>query len=69
MTDYGIVATPFAVAQVGGDAPLDEITEAAFDRIATINLRGVLTFAKSFSKRTRFRRDQIADWACRISAA
>src|SRR6516162_8305141 len=26
----------------GGDAPLDEITEAAFDRIATINLRGAI---------------------------
>jgi hypothetical protein len=24
----------------GGDAPLDEITEVAFDRIATVNLRG-----------------------------
>src|SRR5215467_12854475 len=23
----------------GGDAPLDEITEAAFDRVATLNLR------------------------------
>jgi hypothetical protein len=28
-----------------------------------------LQVRKSFSKRTRFRRDQIADWACRISAA
>jgi NAD(P)-dependent dehydrogenase (short-subunit alcohol dehydrogenase family) len=30
----------------GGDAPLDEITEAAFDRIATINLRGVIMACK-----------------------
>jgi NAD(P)-dependent dehydrogenase (short-subunit alcohol dehydrogenase family) len=28
------------VSIAGGDAPLDEITETAFDRIATINLRG-----------------------------
>src|SRR5215468_10667731 len=30
------------VSIAGGDAPLDEITEAAFDRIATINLRGAI---------------------------
>jgi NAD(P)-dependent dehydrogenase (short-subunit alcohol dehydrogenase family) len=30
----------------GGDAPLDEITEAAFDRIATINLRGAIMTCK-----------------------
>jgi len=24
----------------GGDAPLDQITEDAFDRVATVNLRG-----------------------------
>src|SRR6202161_4053761 len=30
----------------GGDAPLDEFTEAAFDRIATINLRGAIMAAK-----------------------
>src|SRR5262249_44204649 len=28
------------VSIAGGDAPLDQITEAAFDRIATVNLRG-----------------------------
>ena len=28
------------VSIAGGDAPLDQITEASFDRIATINLRG-----------------------------
>jgi hypothetical protein len=33
---------------------------------AALDLRDL---RKSFSKRTRFRRDQIADWACRISAA
>ena len=30
----------------GGDAPLDEITEPAFDRIATINLRGAIMACK-----------------------
>jgi Enoyl-(Acyl carrier protein) reductase len=30
------------VSIAGGDAPLDEITEPAFDRITTINLRGAI---------------------------
>src|ERR1051325_11406302 len=30
----------------GGDAPLDEITEAAFDRVATLNLRGAVMACK-----------------------
>jgi hypothetical protein len=30
------------VSIAGGDAPLDQITEVAFDRIATINLRGAI---------------------------
>src|SRR5208282_4142973 len=34
------------VGIAGGDAPLDEITEAAFDRIATINLRGAIMACK-----------------------
>ena len=34
------------VSIAGGDAPLDEITEAAFDRIATINLRGAIMACK-----------------------
>src|SRR6201989_832883 len=34
------------VSIAGGDAPLAEITEAAFDRIATINLRGALMACK-----------------------
>lgn len=34
------------VSITGGDAPLDEITEAAFDRIATINLRGAIMACK-----------------------
>jgi NAD(P)-dependent dehydrogenase (short-subunit alcohol dehydrogenase family) len=34
------------VSIAGGDAPLDEITEAAFDRIATINLRGAIITCK-----------------------
>jgi NAD(P)-dependent dehydrogenase (short-subunit alcohol dehydrogenase family) len=34
------------VSIAGGDAPLDAITEAAFDRIATINLRGAIMSCK-----------------------
>jgi NAD(P)-dependent dehydrogenase (short-subunit alcohol dehydrogenase family) len=34
------------VGIAGGDAPLDEITEAVFDRIATINLRGAIMACK-----------------------
>jgi len=34
------------VSIAGGDAPLDEITEAAFDHIATINLRGAIMACK-----------------------
>lgn len=34
------------VSIAGGDAPVDEITEASFDRIATINLRGAIMACK-----------------------
>src|SRR6202030_1597547 len=34
------------VSIAGGDAPLEEITETAFDRIATINLRGAIMTCK-----------------------
>jgi NAD(P)-dependent dehydrogenase (short-subunit alcohol dehydrogenase family) len=34
------------VSIAGGDAPLNEFTEAAFDRIATINLRGAIMACK-----------------------
>jgi NAD(P)-dependent dehydrogenase (short-subunit alcohol dehydrogenase family) len=34
------------ISIAGGDAPLDRITEAAFDRIATINLRGAMMACK-----------------------
>ena len=34
------------VSIAGGDAPLSEITEEAFDRIATINLRGAIMACK-----------------------
>ena len=35
------------VSIAGGDAPLDEITEAAFDRIAAVNLRGAMMTCKN----------------------
>src|SRR5262249_5692188 len=34
------------ISIAGGDAPLDQITEAAFDRIATVNLRGAIMATK-----------------------
>jgi NAD(P)-dependent dehydrogenase (short-subunit alcohol dehydrogenase family) len=34
------------VGMAGGDAPLNQITELAFDRIATINLRGAIMACK-----------------------
>jgi NAD(P)-dependent dehydrogenase (short-subunit alcohol dehydrogenase family) len=34
------------VSIAGGDAPLDQLTEAAFDRISTINLRGAIMACK-----------------------
>jgi NAD(P)-dependent dehydrogenase (short-subunit alcohol dehydrogenase family) len=34
------------VSIAGGDAPLDQLTEAAFDRISTINLRGAMMACK-----------------------
>jgi NAD(P)-dependent dehydrogenase (short-subunit alcohol dehydrogenase family) len=34
------------VSIAGGDAPLDKLTEAAFDRISTINLRGAIMACK-----------------------
>ena len=36
----------YNVGIAGGDAPLGEITEAAFDRIATVNLRGAMMACK-----------------------
>ena len=44
------------VGITGGDAPLDEITEAAFDRIATINLRGAIMACKHVLPVTREQR-------------
>jgi len=34
------------VSLAGGDAPIDEITEEAFDRVSAINLRGVIMACK-----------------------
>ena len=44
------------VSIAGGDAPLDEITETAFDRIATINLRGAIMACKHVSPLMRAQR-------------
>src|SRR6202045_4192121 len=40
----------------GGDAPLDEFTEAAFDRISTIKLRGAFLAAKHVLRPMRAQR-------------
>ena len=34
------------VSVAGGDKPLDELTEAAFDRVSAINLRGTIMACK-----------------------
>jgi NAD(P)-dependent dehydrogenase (short-subunit alcohol dehydrogenase family) len=39
--DYNV-----GISIAGGDAPLDKITEEAFDRIATVNLRGAIMACK-----------------------
>jgi NAD(P)-dependent dehydrogenase (short-subunit alcohol dehydrogenase family) len=47
------------VSIAGGDAPLDQITEAAFDRIATINLRGAIMASKHVLPVMRAQRDGV----------
>ena len=44
------------ISIAGGDAPLDEITEAAFDRVATINLRGAIMACKHILTLMRLQR-------------
>jgi NAD(P)-dependent dehydrogenase (short-subunit alcohol dehydrogenase family) len=52
----------------GGDAPLDEFTEAAFDRIATINLRGAIMAAKHVLPPMRAQRSGVILMISSISA-
>jgi NAD(P)-dependent dehydrogenase (short-subunit alcohol dehydrogenase family) len=52
----------------GGDAPLDEFTEAAFDRIATINLRGAIMAAKHVLPAMRAQRSGVIIMISSISA-
>jgi NAD(P)-dependent dehydrogenase (short-subunit alcohol dehydrogenase family) len=52
----------------GGDAPLDEFTEAAFDRIATINLRGAIMAAKHVLPPMRAQRSGVIIMISSISA-
>ena len=47
------------VSIAGGDAPLEEITEAAFDRIATINLRGAIMTCKHVLPLMRAQRAEV----------
>jgi len=41
------------VSIAGGDKPLDELTEAAFDRVSAINLRGTIMACKHVLGRPR----------------
>ena len=43
---FNILHYNVGLSLAGGDAVLDEFTEAAFDRVATINLRGAIMAAK-----------------------
>jgi len=52
----------------GGDAPLDEFTEAAFDRIATINLRGAIMACKHVLPAMRAQRSGVIIMISSISA-
>ncbi len=52
----------------GGDAPLNEFTEAAFDRIATINLRGAIMACKHVLPAMRAQRSGVIIMISSISA-
>jgi NAD(P)-dependent dehydrogenase (short-subunit alcohol dehydrogenase family) len=52
----------------GGDAPLSEFTEAAFDRIATINLRGAIMACKHVLPLMRAQRGGVIITISSISA-
>jgi NAD(P)-dependent dehydrogenase (short-subunit alcohol dehydrogenase family) len=52
----------------GGDAPLGEFTEEAFDRIATINLRGAIMAAKHVLPAMRAQRSGVIIMISSISA-
>jgi NAD(P)-dependent dehydrogenase (short-subunit alcohol dehydrogenase family) len=52
----------------GGDAPLAEFTEAAFDRIAAINLRGAIMAAKHVLPAMRAQRSGVIIMISSISA-
>ena len=52
----------------GGDAPLGEFTEAAFDRVATINLRGAIMAAKHVLPPMRAQRSGVIIMISSISA-
>ena len=52
----------------GGDARLDEFTEAAFDRISTINLRGAIMAAKHVLPPMRAQRSGVIIMISSISA-
>src|ERR1700724_1713949 len=56
------------LGRAGGDAPLDAFTEAAFDRIATINLRGAIMAAKHVLPAMRAQRSGVIIMISSISA-
>jgi NAD(P)-dependent dehydrogenase (short-subunit alcohol dehydrogenase family) len=56
------------VSIAGGDAPLDEITEAAFDRIAAINLRGAIMACKHVLPSMRAQRSGVITMISSVAA-
>src|SRR6202048_3308832 len=56
------------VSIAGGDAPLDEITEAAFDRIAALNLRGAIMACKHVLPTMRAQRSGVITMISSVAA-
>jgi NAD(P)-dependent dehydrogenase (short-subunit alcohol dehydrogenase family) len=56
------------ISIAGGDAPLDQITESAFDRIATVNLRGAIMACKHVLPVMRAQRSGVVTMISSVAA-
>jgi NAD(P)-dependent dehydrogenase (short-subunit alcohol dehydrogenase family) len=56
------------ISIAGGDAPLDQITEKAFDRIATVNLRGAIMACKHVLPVMRAQRSGVVTMISSVAA-
>jgi NAD(P)-dependent dehydrogenase (short-subunit alcohol dehydrogenase family) len=56
------------ISIAGGDAPLDQITETAFDRIATVNLRGAIMACKHVLPVMRAQRSGVVTMISSVAA-